>query len=65
MKNLSLILSALQRPDTLTTIAGSVPPLLQLAIAFGAPVTEAQRDAIFGLCMAIIGYYTTKKNEVL
>lgn len=59
------ILSILRSPDALTTIAGSVPPLLQLAIAFGLPVTDPQRDAILGLCVAVIGYYTAKKNEFL
>jgi hypothetical protein len=65
MKNLSPILSALQNSDNLTTIAGALPPVLQLAIAFGLPVTPPQRDAIFGLCMAVIGYYTAKKNEIV
>lgn len=61
MKTSTPILS----PDLLTTIAGSIPPLLQLAIALGVDISDPQRDAIIGFCLAVIGYYTAKKSEVL
>ena len=56
---------AMSDPDRLTTIAGAVPPLIQLGIAFGLPVTDVQRDAILGVSLAVIGYYTAKKNQIL
>jgi ABC-type antimicrobial peptide transport system permease subunit len=52
-------------PDSLTTIAGAILPILQLAILFGAPITPEQKDAIFSAVLALIGYYTAKQNQVL